>query len=243
MEQSSNHYGSEKPSWGNFVWGVFFTFILVPILSGIIVEIPSELYSGKLLNSFDSLTKSSIAAMDMFVMTILELAITCLFIYRYKPIRELIFPAVSFSPFKFRKTYLYFVLSFFIIFLANIILDYVFPSATKEQLNSLSLENIWSEPGIIIFMSIITTSFIVPVYEEVIFRGIILRFFHSRFSFSTSAICSSFLFGAAHFYSIGIMISAFLAGLILSILYRKTNSILPGILFHMINNLLSYFVS
>ncbi|MBQ3411097.1 MAG: CPBP family intramembrane metalloprotease, partial [Bacillus sp. (in: Bacteria)] len=59
------------------------------------------------------------------------------------------------------------------------------------------------------------------------------------FSFWIAAILTSLFFGVAHTYSLGIMVSAFFAGLMIAFLYRKTNSIIPTILFHIINNIVA----
>ena len=44
-------------------------------------------------------------------------------------------------------------------------------------------------------------------FEELIFRGFMLRFFSERFPFWIAAILTSLFFGVAHTYSLGIMVS------------------------------------
>lgn len=77
----------------------------------------------------------------------------------------------------------------------------------------------------------------IPVAEEFIFRGVIFRFLRQHRTFFVSAITSSLLFGLLHLHP-GLMIFAFLIGLVSSVLYERTGSLLPSILFHFaINNL------
>ena len=80
-----------------------------------------------------------------------------------------------------------------------------------------------------------------PIFEELIFRGFILHFFSERFPFWIAAVLTSFFFGIAHTYSLGVMVITFFMGLLMAILCKKTKSILPAMLFHIINNTLAFF--
>ncbi|MRD29004.1 CPBP family intramembrane metalloprotease, partial [Bacillus thuringiensis] len=44
-----------------------------------------------------------------------------------------------------------------------------------------------------------------------------------------------------HTYSLGVMVITFFMGLLMAILCKKTKSILPAMLFHIINNTLAFF--
>ncbi|HHK5537084.1 TPA: lysostaphin resistance A-like protein, partial [Bacillus mobilis] len=78
------------------------------------------------------------------------------------------------------------------------------------------------------------------IFEELIFRGFILRFFSERFPFWIAAIITSFFFGIAHTYSLGVMVITFFMGLLMAILCKKTKSIIPAMLFHIMNNVLAF---
>lgn len=62
-----------------------------------------------------------------------------------------------------------------------------------------------------------------PIFEELIFRGFILRFFSERFPFWIAPIITSFFFGIAHTYSLGVMVITFFMGLLMAILCKKQN--------------------
>ncbi len=81
---------------------------------------------------------------------------------------------------------------------------------------------------------------LVPIFEELIVRGIILHFLQQRFPFWIAAFGSSFLFGIGHIYSTGVMFSMFIMGLFMAILCKKTKSIIPAILLHIMNNMLAF---
>ena len=79
-----------------------------------------------------------------------------------------------------------------------------------------------------------------PIVEEILFRGIILRrlIFEYTFDFKWAILVSSILFGLCH--SFGGILSAFVFGICMSILYIKSKNILVPILGHFINNLISF---
>lgn len=79
-----------------------------------------------------------------------------------------------------------------------------------------------------------------PVLEEVLFRGIILDGFLSRYKPAKAIFWSSFLFGLFHLNPWQ-FIPGFLIGILLAWIYLKTRSLIPVILVHLVNNSLSYF--
>ena len=82
--------------------------------------------------------------------------------------------------------------------------------------------------------SLIGTILISPIAEELIFRGIILNRLKLVISTPIAILISSLCFGILHSY--GSIISAFVFGLCMCILYIKTNNILIPILAHIMNN-------
>jgi len=77
---------------------------------------------------------------------------------------------------------------------------------------------------------------IVPVAEELLFRGIVFRWARRRFSFWPAALASSALFGLAHVW-IDAIVAAGLMGLVLAWLYERSGSLAPAILMHQAFNL------
>lgn len=81
---------------------------------------------------------------------------------------------------------------------------------------------------------------LVPVVEEMIFRGAVLRTLLDSMKSRWAAIAlSAALFALAHLNPAQ-MPHAFLMGLLLGWMYSRTGSILPGVVFHFVNNTLAY---
>ena len=99
------------------------------------------------------------------------------------------------------------------------------------------LTNIVNTPGGYLAIAVAA-----PVAEEVVFRGAILRALlqGGRRPWVAIAI-SAILFAIGHLNPAQ-MPHAFLIGLLLGWMYYRTGSILPGILFHLVNNTVAYVI-
>lgn len=88
----------------------------------------------------------------------------------------------------------------------------------------------------------IVVGILVPVAEEMVFRGAILRklleIFHSGM-YWWAIVLSALLFGVVH-GNMAQGLHAFLLGLLLGWMYWRTNSIVPGIVLHWINNTVAF---
>ena len=83
---------------------------------------------------------------------------------------------------------------------------------------------------------------LVPVAEEMVFRGAILRrllsIFGDRWHWAAIAV-SALIFGAMH-GNLAQGLHAFIIGLILGWMYYRTKSIVPTVAFHWVNNTVAY---
>ncbi len=81
-----------------------------------------------------------------------------------------------------------------------------------------------------------------PLAEEMVFRGAILRtllnYFNGRM-YWVPIIVSSLLFGLVH-GNMAQLLNAFLIGILLGWMYYRTESIVPGIVLHWVNNTVAY---
>ncbi|MGB6127424.1 MAG: CPBP family intramembrane glutamic endopeptidase [Psychrilyobacter sp.] len=77
---------------------------------------------------------------------------------------------------------------------------------------------------------------VAPIFEEIFMRGIILAGLLSRYSPKKAIIISALIFGIWHF-NIHQSVNATLIGIILGIIYYKTNSLILCITLHMTNNI------
>jgi membrane protease YdiL (CAAX protease family) len=95
-----------------------------------------------------------------------------------------------------------------------------------------------SQTGILTFLLMVIAA---PIFEELIFRGIILDGLLKRYSPLVSILISSLLFGFAHVnpwqFILGLII-----GLFFGWVYYKTRSVLPSIIMHASVNLCGYLL-
>ena len=115
--------------------------------------------------------------------------------------------------------YIRILTSFFAIniLLNYILLNYVFQDATKQRIFRTKLRCLKQYQILLLLGFAILT----PIFEELIFRGFILRFFSERFPFWIAPIITSFFFGIAHTYSLGVMVITFFMGLLMAILCKN----------------------
>ena len=89
------------------------------------------------------------------------------------------------------------------------------------------------DAGIIILEAIGSIIF-APIVEELVFRGVLFNRLKIRTGIIPAMLISSFLFAIGHDF--GGMVSAFLFGVCMCILYLKTDNILIPMAVHFINN-------
>lgn len=81
----------------------------------------------------------------------------------------------------------------------------------------------------------------VPLYEEVVFRGVILDSCQRHINFTTANIIQAAIFGLVHL-NLFLFPVFFMFGLIAGVLRMRSQGLLPGIAFHSANNTLSILV-
>lgn len=86
----------------------------------------------------------------------------------------------------------------------------------------------------------VAVAILVPVAEEMVFRGFILHSLTRHFSTAWwPVVLSALLFGMAH-GNAAQFVNGFCAGLLLGWLYVRTGSIVYGVVYHMANNFLAF---
>jgi hypothetical protein len=93
----------------------------------------------------------------------------------------------------------------------------------------------WGPPAGIA-VTVVSAVLFAPIFEELIFRGLLYGSLRSRFTWPTAAVTSALLFGLAHGYGIAGFASVLVSGLLWAYLYERTGSLLPGIAAHVVNN-------
>jgi membrane protease YdiL (CAAX protease family) len=100
-------------------------------------------------------------------------------------------------------------------------------------------ETMVGNKGVFSFITIVIAA---PIFEELIFRGVILDGLLKKYSPKKAILYSAFLFGFIHLNP-----WQFIAGMLLGMLagwvYYKTNNLLLCILIHFVNNCISFVMS
>ena len=117
---------------------------------------------------------------------------------------------------------------------SNYVADAVSQMFSMFGLTSSYSGTVESEGVSDIFMSYLTIALIPALAEEFAFRGIVMRMLR-KYSDALALIVSSAIFGLMHGNMIQIPF-AFCGGLIFGFIALKTNSLLPGIIVHFLNN-------
>jgi hypothetical protein len=87
-------------------------------------------------------------------------------------------------------------------------------------------------------VSLLEYVILAPLFEELVFRGLLFAILRRKFRFLPAALISAAIFGLAHGYGVVGLISVCWSGVLWAWIYEKTGSLGPGILAHAINNLL-----
>ena len=111
------------------------------------------------------------------------------------------------------------------------------PQINVDQAQDVGFE--FGRSGWGLAFSFVSTVIVAPLIEEIYFRGVILPVLVRRWGWLIGAVVSSALFAVLHFQP-NVIIFTFLLGLFLSLMYMRLKSIVPGILLHMLNNLLAF---
>jgi hypothetical protein len=82
---------------------------------------------------------------------------------------------------------------------------------------------------------VILIGFIIPIVEELFFRGIIYSLLRNNLRQLYSYLISAVIFGMVH-TSLPVAVAAFFSGLLLAWIAENSQSIFPPIISHVINN-------
>jgi membrane protease YdiL (CAAX protease family) len=80
---------------------------------------------------------------------------------------------------------------------------------------------------------------LVPISEELYFRGMLHRLIRPYLKFWPRVLISSTLFGLGHFDSIGVVVSSFIMGVVVAIAYERNKSLWLPVAIHAVTNSLA----
>lgn len=89
--------------------------------------------------------------------------------------------------------------------------------------------------------TLLTLVVMAPLFEETLFRGVILESARARYGTLAAWAVSSLLFGLAHLHP-ALAVNAFVLGLVLGYIYIRTGSLWSVIILHAVNNALAYLL-
>lgn len=103
------------------------------------------------------------------------------------------------------------------------------PSGIQETLAPLG------DPSISVYKLLLVFALVPAICEELAFRGFILSGFARNGRTTVAIVFSALLFGVMHMIPQQVF-NAFLLGLVMGLLALRSGSLLPGVVFHFINN-------
>lgn len=125
--------------------------------------------------------------------------------------------------------------------LPTAVFEEILPKEMQEDLLADTIRNIVGNP-----LGYLVLGIMAPIVEEIVFRGAIQReaqtFFADRgYSHWWAIAVASLLFALIHMNPIQ-MPHAFIIGMLLGWLYKRSGSVIPGILVHWVNNTVAYLI-
>ena len=93
----------------------------------------------------------------------------------------------------------------------------------------------WGRP-VVAAASLLGTVVFAPVFEEIVFRGLLYATLRRRLAWPLAATVSAAVFAIAHGYGAAGFGSVFVSGLLWAIAYERTGSLLPNTAAHVLNN-------
>ncbi len=151
------------------------------------------------------------------------------------------------ADFGFRKVPIKYVImlvakAFGVVFLVGILLSYI-QYHFNIQLPGFGVQEshipLFGTSQFDIALGVLVVGVLAPFIEELLFRGFLLQTLMKYLPKWGASVIVAIIFGVIHFefQSIGILI---FLGFVLNWLYIKSNSTVPGIVFHVINNVLAF---
>ena len=133
-------------------------------------------------------------------------------------------------------------LAFMAIFLVSVVYASLVSSFGVDILLPPRLPDEFTTGGAITILAFAAIVLVAPFAEETFFRGFLLPVFVGRMGFIKGACAVSLLFAAGHM-SLGLLVPAFVSGMILAWVYYKTGSLWINWIAHTAQNLLAFVLT
>jgi membrane protease YdiL (CAAX protease family) len=93
----------------------------------------------------------------------------------------------------------------------------------------------WGPPASVL-VTLVGSVLFAPVFEELIFRGLLYGTLRTRLAWPAAALGSALVFALAHGYGIAGFLSVLFSGILWAWVYERTGSLLPCVIAHVVNN-------
>lgn len=216
-------------------WLISFFYLLASIFTVFVFQYQDTLnYYFNIGNSYVEDTIDNVILAKELILFVVLMSLSTLIVLRGKKIRYVFKSNLSFRQmiglsilFVVFNRILIKGLSFFIVF--DNIASFKKVLTVQEEILALM-----SEYGF--FTAFILVAIVVPVYEEIIFRGVILGSVEKYIGFTSANVIQAILFALVH-DSIQLFPFFFVFALITGYFVKKTGGLLTGIFFHGVHNL------
>jgi len=180
------------------------------------------------------------AIVAMFIFELSFIAIVVGVFWKFAKKNNLSFRDAGFQPISFKWIMLSILAGFSVLFLGGAVVKIISPllgisgntSSIKEMLDTGFIsDSMWV--NLIHFKLMV--AFLIPISEELFFRGVLFKYFRQTRPFVFSAGVSAIIFAVLHITP-PLIIFAFLLGLTSAYVYEKSGSLFSPIIVHAVNN-------
>ena len=183
----------------------------------------------KLLSSHSDKLLASIGVMLFFIDQKMTVISILLFMYLNK--YEIEKTKKVYTTEKLKSTLILFIIANIVIYLVSISSKYLLHEFNEQNIVQYFKHNKITE------LEVFNIIVVVPIIEEIVFRGLFYKLLRSYFSIVPSMLISSIIFSIVH-ENILVLIVLFSLGLILCYSYERNKSIIYPIVIHSLFNLL-----
>lgn len=136
----------------------------------------------------------------------------------------------------------YYIYTIIIILIFRIIFDNSIGLLVEQIPVNENIEEAFNQLFKYPIIAVVSICIVAPIYEEVIYRGIMLKGLSKKYNDKVAIVVSALLFAIMHMnFQQGI--NAFLLGIVMGYLYTKTKSLYVSIFAHFINNGVGIIIS
>ncbi len=214
-------------------WLISFAFLVISFLITIIFD-----YQGLIdiifSESYVLEEENSKAIVDLNIAFILTMFFATVMFLNKSRIKKIFSSKIKFSRI-LTLSIAFIIVNYLVLnFLKNFIDIGLFPSLDIRE----TIKGIITEYNF--FFAFLIVAILVPIYEEVMFRGIIFSSIEKHLGFWKANLIQATLFALVH-QNLTLFIYFFIFGIVLGVIVKKSKGLLVGIIFHALNNAIALY--